>query len=169
MKNAVRCRKQGKGTPMPFRFLAVSATLALATASTGHANIIFTDSFELPATDNWKVYDLVGDDSTDPANGSNGWANTVGSGIEIQTNSTLGFIDAHDGDQYVELDSDSSNGGTSAQTNSAMTRKVDLAKGVYELVWYYFPRTNNDGDDNLIEVFVDGASEALATNLIGSP
>jgi hypothetical protein len=156
-----------KGPAMTQKILAISAMLALAAATTAQANVVFTDSFELPATQNWKVYDLVGDDSTNPADGSNGWANTAGSGIEIQTNSTLNFIDAHHGNQYVELDSDSSNGGTSAQTNSAMTRTVDLAKGWYELVWYYFPRTNNAGDDNLIEVFVDGFSEDLATNLIG--
>lgn len=150
------------------RVLALSATLAMAMASAGQANVIFTDSFELPKTGNWRVYDLVGDDSADPADGSEGWANTVGSGIEIQTNSTLGFINAHEGDQYVELDSDRNKGGTSSDTNSSMTRTVDLTKGIYELVWYYFPRTNNDGNDNLIEVFLDGHSEKLGTNLIGS-
>ena len=78
----------------------------------------------------------------------------------------MNFINAHDGDQYVELDSDRNNGGNPAEptTNSSMTRKVDLAKGWYELVWYYFPRTNNTNDDNLIEVFVDGASQALGSS-----
>ena len=153
---------------MTSKFLAVSVTLALATATAGHANVIFTDSFEFPITENWNVYDLVGDDSSIPTDDSSGWKNTVGSGIEIQTNPTLSFIDAHHGNQYVELDSDRNNGGTSSETNSSMTRTVDLARGYYELVWYYFPRTNNDGDDNLIEVFLDGASEGLGTNLVDS-
>jgi hypothetical protein len=145
---------------MKSKIFAIAAATLLVGATASHANLIFTDSFEKPDTGNWRVYDTVGDDLS--------WSNTVGAGIEIQTNSTLGFINAHDGDQYVELDSDTGNGGINATTNSAMTRTVNLTAGWYELIWYYFPRTNNSGDDNLIEVFVDGFGEALGTNPIGS-
>jgi len=34
-----------------------------------------------------------------------GWKTTNGAGIEVQTNRTLGSIDAHSGQHYIELDS----------------------------------------------------------------
>ena len=121
------------------------------------AAVIFTDSFEGTAnTRSWQVYQNFGD-----------WHASRGQGIEIQTNPTLRWIDAHDGNQYVELDSDRRHGGAGggASSNSAMTRLVNLMAGTYTLEYYYHPRTNGR-NDNLIGVYFDSASESLMSNLI---
>ena len=63
-----------------------------------------------------------------------GWTGAGGSGIEVQTDRTLGSIDSQDGDYYVELDTN---------RNSSMSQLVSLDAGVYELSFWYSPRTNN--------------------------
>lgn len=138
--------------------LAAAAIVGLAIGAGGaQAAVIFTEDFEDPAnTQNWQVYQTF-----------DSWNATSGAGIEIQQTGAVGGISAHDGVQYVELDSDISRGGLAAPTNSSMTRTVTLAAGNYLLEWYYLPRTSTPGD-NIVEVYVDGASEALMTNLIGS-
>lgn len=134
-----------------FLVAALAVTPGLASAAT----VIFTDSFENPVnTQNWQVYQNFGN-----------WSATTGTGIEIQTSGVV--VNAHDGNQYVELDSDPSRGGVGSATNSSMTRKLNLAAGAYELVWYYQPRTNTP-NDNFLGVYLDGASDALMTNLLGS-
>jgi hypothetical protein len=70
----------------------------------------------------------------------NGWTTASGPGIEIQSNRTLGSIDAHSGSYYVELDS---NG------NSRMVQSVALAAGDYVLSFWYSPRTNVAGTNGI--------------------
>lgn len=118
---------------------------------------LFTDSFEEPQNSrNWQVYQSFSD-----------WDATDGAGIEIQTNGAVSGVATPFGDQYVELDSDTDRGGISAPTNSAMTREETLARGMYEIVFHYLPRTGSS-NDNTIKFFVDGDSQALMTNVVGT-
>ncbi|MDG4649148.1 hypothetical protein P6F26_11885 [Roseibacterium sp. SDUM158017] len=135
------------------------AVLAMTVASAASASVIFFDDFETPSnTSNWQVY----------ADGFGAWSSNSGTGIEVQRTGAVGGVSAYSGVQYVELDSDTARGGdgTASGTNSSMTRTVSLTAGWYNLTWYYLPRTNT-ANDNLISVFVDGAGEAVGTNLIG--
>jgi hypothetical protein len=121
------------------------------------ATVVFEDSFEGTVNDqNWQVYQDFG-----------AWSTTSGTGIEVQTSGTV--VNAYDGNQYVELDSDNQRGGGDASLgkNSSMTTKLDLLAGDYTVDFWYRPRTNVAGDND-INVFLDGASDSLMTNLIGS-
>lgn len=109
------------------------------------ASLLTNGSFESPKVSDskyshWAVYGDVGP-----------WYLLSGQGIEIQTNGTV--VNAKDGDQYVELDSDPNRhvGGTfgSGSTNSAMGQDVTLAAGTYELSFWYRPRTNTSGDNGI--------------------
>jgi hypothetical protein len=133
--------------------LALSMTAGVATAAT-----IFSDDFENPVnTMDWQVYEDFGN-----------WSTTSGSGIEIQTTGTVGGVSARSGDQYVELDSDNERGGLPGQPkNSSMTTTLSLVAGSYVVEWYYQPRTNTAGD-NIISVYLAGASEGLFDNALGS-
>lgn len=73
-----------------------------------------------------------------------GWSTVSGAGIEIQTNTTVGQIDAHGGSHYVELDS---------HNNSSMQQTINLLKGVYTLSFFYSPRTG-DAATNTIDFSV---------------
>lgn len=138
------------------KFLSVAMFCAAFASTAVQAGTVFSDSFESPEINGWKVFQDVG-----------GWITSAGAGIEIQSNGTLAGVNAYDGNQYVELDSDSGNGGLSSSTNSAMTRTLDLTSGTYRLEWYYRPRTNTFGD-NIINVYLAGASEGLFDHLIAS-
>lgn len=141
-----------------FKKAILAAALVAAPGLASAGTVVFTDSFEVPVnTNNWQVYQNFGD-----------WASSAPgtTGIEIQQSGVV--VNAHTGNQYVELDSDPSRGGIpGANTNSSMTRTLDLTAGLYELEWYYQPRTNTP-NDNLLTVYLDGASDALMTNAIGS-
>ena len=140
------------------RLLALATALATSVAFAGPASagLIFSDSFENPVNaQNWQVYQSFGN-----------WTASAGAGIEVQTSGTVSGVSAYDGNQYVELDSDTDRGGVSAPTNSAMTRTMNLVAGSYEVVFQYLPRTSTENDNN-IEVYVDGASQSLMTNMIG--
>ncbi|RED53870.1 PEP-CTERM sorting domain-containing protein [Aestuariispira insulae] len=137
------------------------AAAACFAGMVGSANaaVIFSDSFEGTAnTRSWQVYQDFGD-----------WHASSGKGIEVQTNRTLSWIDAQDGNQYIELDSDRKYGGKGRghSSNSAMTRVMALVAGTYSLEYYYAPRTGRK-NDNLINVYLDGASDGLMSNMIGS-
>ena len=139
----------------------VFAGLGLASAANA-ATVIFTDSFESPTnTQNWQVYyPSFGDPNAD------GWAVTGGTGIEIQRSGVT--VQAHHGNQYVELDSDRNRGGSNTGgTNSSMTRTLSLGPGAYVLDWYYQPRTNGT-NDNGISVYLAAESEPLTTTLLGT-
>jgi hypothetical protein len=139
------------------KHLMLAAAILCAPLSAGAATVFF-DDFESPDQgSSWKVYQTFGN-----------WAASSGAGIEIQTDldDGQGTI-AKSGDQFVELDSDNSNGGVPGSTNSSMTRVVNLKGGSYLLDFWYQPRTNTT-NDNTIAVYVDGEGEDLFTNLIGS-
>lgn len=114
-----------------------------------HASPLFQDNFESPAISrSWEVHQSF-----------NGWQTTAGAGIEVQKSGAVGGINAHSGNQYIELDSDTERGGRSGEsTNSKMTRAFDFGPGRYELAFYYLPRTNNE-NDNLIKVWVPDSSD----------
>lgn len=77
----------------------------------------------------WQVYSSI------PS-----WTAVSGAGIEIQTNPTLGTIDAQDGAAYVELDS---------HNNSSMTQSINLNVGSYFLKFFYSPRNGNSADNGI--------------------
>lgn len=87
----------------------------------------------------------------------NGWTSLSGPGIEVQSNRTLGTIDAQEGTRYVELDS---NG------NSSMGQNVALQAGRYLLSFWYSPRTS-DPKTNGIEYSVGSLVSGAVTN--GNP
>ncbi|CTQ58290.1 MAG: VPLPA-CTERM sorting domain-containing protein [Roseibium album] len=89
-----------------------------------------------------------------------GWKTTAGAGIEVQTNRTLGSIDAHSGQHYIELDSH-----PKPNSNSTMEQEVSLGVGTYELSFWYSPRTN-DASSNGIEYSV---SDGLLSGFITGP
>lgn len=80
----------------------------------------------------------------------NGWTTASGAGIEVQTNRTLGSVDAHSGQHYIELDSH-----PRPNSNSSMEQEVALDAGKYELSFWFSPR-NNDASSNGIEYSISG-------------
>jgi hypothetical protein len=143
--------------------LAVLALLAGLVSGAVQASIVtngsFEDPFATPGTRNggqvfgqllggpgtsWNVWDAIP-----------GWTTGSGAGIEIQSDRTLGSIDAAQGSHYVELDS---------TANSSMFQRVLLGVGRYELSFAYSPRTR-DAASNGIDYSVDG----LLTGRIDGP
>lgn len=114
--------------------LALAAGLALPAGAATIVNGSFEDHPDVGGN-TWNVFSAIP-----------GWYTTGGPGIEIQTNPTLGSIDAQDGDSYVELDS---------YANSAMAQDVYFGIGQYLLSFYYSPR-NDNSDDNVIDYGVSG-------------
>ena len=117
---------------MKIQLAAVS--LALAMAGSSQATTVLNGSFEdvsggslLLDSGSWKVYGALP-----------GWTTVSGNGIEVQTNPTLGFIDAQDGNRYVELDSHPGGG-----SNTTIRQQVHLGVGRYELSFFYSPRTQD--------------------------
>lgn len=133
--------------------VAIACTLGLTTAAS--AVTIFSDSFENPVNaQDWQVYQSF-----------DNWNSTAGTGIEVQTSGTV--VNAYDGNQYVELDSDPDRGGIPGATNSSMTRTLlSLSAGSYELEWHYLPRTGT-ANDNIISVFLDSTAVAIGGNMLG--
>ena len=109
------------------------------------------DFSTLPTTDSrtWDVWD-----------GLPGWTVHSGSGIEIQTERTLGFS-PQDGDRYVELDSH-----PGPNSNTTIYQDILFEAGYYELSFWYSPRTTNAGS-NGIGFGVDGIFESLVSGPSG--
>jgi hypothetical protein len=85
--------------------------------------------------------------------------------VEVQSNSTLGSIDAHSGIRYAELDTNQ---------DSGMYQDITLAAGTYDLSFWYSPRvdatptTTNDmtysvvgGDTTYFDTLITGAPNVL--------
>lgn len=85
------------------------------------------------AGSSWDVFDEI-----------SGWKTASGAGIEVQTNRTLGTIDAHSGQHYIELDSH-----PRSNSNSSMEQEVSLGAGTYALSFWYSPRTTNSGSNGI--------------------
>ncbi len=135
---------------------AVAIACTIGMSSGASASTIFSESFENPVnTQSWQVYQNF-----------DTWSATAGAGIEVQTTGAVSGVSAHDGNQYVELDSDPSRGGTANPTNSSMTRTLSLSGGKYELEWYYLPRTSTT-NDNIVSVFLDSTAGAIGLNMLG--
>jgi hypothetical protein len=89
-----------------------------------------------------------------------GWVNKNtagkprGAGIEVQTQKTLGSIDAHSGNHYIELDSENTGDGMS---NSNLAQDIFLKAGMYDLKFWYAPRVGNNVATNGIasSIFTD--------------
>jgi hypothetical protein len=135
------------------RFQAIAAaTVLTAMASAGSASTVVNGSFEdvsggsvLLNNGSWVVYDTLP-----------GWTTIDGNGIEVQTNPTLGSIDAQDGNRYVELDSHP--GGNS---NSTMRQQISLGVGEYRLSFFYSPRTTDASTNGIFY----SVSEAISGGL----
>lgn len=89
-----------------------------------------------------------------------GWRTGSGAGIEVQSNGTLGSIDAHSGQHYIELDSH-----PRGNSNSSMEQDVTLGVGSYELSFWYSPR-NSQTDSNGIDYSI---SDGLLAGSISGP
>ena len=149
-----------------FKIAAVTGVAAFFMTAQASAAVIFEDSFELPRVQTWQVFQTgVGD------NGD--WDLIDGAGIEIQRSQGPGHVQAFDGDQYVELDSDRRRGGQidNFATNSAMAANVDFVAGqTYEISFAYRPRTSQFWNDNGINLFAleyDGVTPSNQQHLIG--
>lgn len=113
----------------------VTAIAFASAASFANANLLTNGDFEasvgLSGT-NWGVYQSI-----------EGWNKFDGPGIEVQRNTVIA---AQSGNQYVELDS---------HYNSSMYQEIGglTVGGAYELSFWYHARTNNDYNDNGINVY----------------
>lgn len=94
-----------------------------------------------------------------------GWTTSNGSGIEIQSATTVPQIDAQDEDLYVELDSHNTG------SNSTMTQTVSLDAGMYQLSFWYSPRIDNVSQNtNRIDYSLGGLfSESVSGPSSGPP
>lgn len=134
-----------------YKSLMTTAACAIVCATSASAATVVNGSFEA-STD---VVGLVNGNNFDDLAGStrssswdvwnslDGWA-SQGAGIEIQTNGTLGIIDAQDGEHYVELASHGL-----SNSNSLMAQALDFSAGSYLLSFYYSPRTNVVGENGI--------------------
>ncbi|MEM6610429.1 MAG: VPLPA-CTERM sorting domain-containing protein [Pseudomonadota bacterium] len=143
--------------------------VALLAASPVTAATVFNGSFEL---DPGATGNLGGSFSTLNSSGRSwdvwsslpGWTTSDGPGIEIQSNRTLGQIDAYDGSHYVELDS---HGGS--DTNSAMFQDIFLSAGRYELSFYYSPRRSDASTNGIAYSITDASPLALVADTVTGP
>jgi hypothetical protein len=155
-----------------FRSLISAAALALVAGAAGAVSLVNGDfettspvvgtangqalnSLAIAPGANWDVFSAIP-----------GWTTLAGNGIEVQTNATLGTIDAQSGQHYVELDSHP----RGASSNSTMGQNLGkLSTGKYSLSFYYSPRTTNLGSMG-IEFGVTGGAllmETISTGAVG--
>lgn len=161
------------------RWVAVAAAIGVVSAgvvsSGGASAAVVNGDFE-------SVDGRIGDfgDALDSLAGSSGagswdvytdvpgWKTADGAGIEIQTNGTLGSVNAQSGQHYVELDSH-----PKPSSNSTMQQSVVLAAGTYEFSFYYSPREYQSKKDtpstNRIEYSLMSAAMADVTGAIQGP
>lgn len=126
--------------------LLAAALLALALPSAAAAATVVNGGFEADAgraqdgqafgtlaagtgNNSWSVFDSLP-----------GWTRSGGAGIEVQAANTLGSIDPHGGNHYVELD---------ANSNSAMQQLLTLGPGRYLLSFWYSPRDGRDASNGI--------------------
>jgi hypothetical protein len=138
---------------MNTHFAAAALSLAVAMAGSAQASTVLNGSFEdvtggtvLLDSGSWKVYGTLP-----------GWTTVSGNGIEVQTNPTLGFIDAQDGNRYVELDSHPGGG-----SNTTMRQQVHLGVGSYDLSFFFSPRTRDASTNGIFY----SVAEALGGGLL---
>ncbi|SEW18257.1 VPLPA-CTERM protein sorting domain-containing protein [Cognatiyoonia koreensis] len=133
--------------------LLAATTAVLATA--GSAATITNGSFEDIGSgtlnnSGWNIFASVP-----------GW--TGHPNIEIQSDKTLGSIDAQDGDYYAELDTNQ---------NSTISQDLFLGAGSYILSFYYSPRVNatpTTTNDLVFEVVSQSFGSLLFNSISGAP
>jgi hypothetical protein len=155
-----------------FRSFTAAVVIALAAGAAGAVSVVNgdfettspvvgetngqrLDSLATPPHANWDVFDSIP-----------GWTTLSGNGIEVQTNATLGSIDAHSGWHYIELDSHPDDG----FSNSKMGQNLGkLSAGKYDLSFYYSPRTGNLGSMGIEFGVFGGASlmDTISTGTVG--
>lgn len=148
---------------MSMKFVAgAGVALVMAIAGPGQAATVLNGSFENVSggsvnldRGSWKVYDSLP-----------GWTTIDGNGIEVQTNPTLGSIDAQDGNRYVELDSH-----PGPNSNSTMRQQISLDAGTYELSFYYSPRTNQANSNGIFYSVAEasGSGSSLTYGMVTGP
>jgi hypothetical protein len=137
--------------------IAAAATLAVAAPLAAHANLIVNGSFEAEsqASASWTVLA-----------GLTGWQTDASSGVELR-NAVAGL--AHDGANFVELDTNPGTFGNATfdnSTNSGIWQTVGTQAGAsYELTWFYSPRAGVAANSNDINVYWNGS---LLTTSSGS-
>ncbi|MCD6293282.1 MAG: VPLPA-CTERM sorting domain-containing protein [Deltaproteobacteria bacterium] len=136
-------KKRGMEMKRIFGFLGMITLSLLILTSVAGAYLINSD-FESPVVE-WTNQNSVVYNDWAVYNSVDGWGLLAGQGIEVQTSGTLGNINAHSGNQYVELDSDTSRhvGGSfgNGDTNSVMGQTVNLVAGTtYDLSFWYRSR-----------------------------
>ena len=111
----------------------------------GKQNGIFLDEL---AYGQWDIYDEIP-----------GWETYDGFGIEIQRET---IVSAHSPEHYVELDSGNPN------SNSGMVQFVWMEEGLYDLSFWYRPRTNELNDNGIDVLFMSPDNAVLSVDGIRS-
>lgn len=138
-----------------------AAVIGVIAATTAQAAVVqnggFEQSFANKGLNFGQTFDQLQSgpgSSWDVFKTASGWTSITGAGIEIQSNRTLKSINGHDGQHYVELDSNN---------NSDMFQDVVLAVGDHVLSFFYSPRSKNAAT-NGIDFSVSGL---LSGNVTG--
>jgi hypothetical protein len=135
MKNDKQQSFLERKVDMSKKMVLLAAAILIAMVGSASANLITNGSFEDPALSNgsWTIFANIP-----------GWTGT-NAGIEVRNN-VAGI--AEDGNNFVELDSNS---------NSGMYQTVTtVASSTYTLSYYYAPRQNVAFESNYIELYFDG-------------
>lgn len=137
------------------RTIMSAAATVVALALPASATVITNGSFEdlggQEIIGNWEIFPGVPGWDGDP-------------NVEIQTNPTIGAVDAHTGSNYVELDTNQ---------DSAITQLINLTRGAWELTFWYSPRVNDlhTTTNDLVWSLTDTAddSEIFSEMVTGAP
>ncbi|MCH2075306.1 MAG: VPLPA-CTERM sorting domain-containing protein [Rhodobacteraceae bacterium] len=130
---------------------ATVVALALPASATTITNGSFEDLGGQTINGNWEIFP-----------GVPGW--TGSPNVEIQTDPTIGAVDAHTHDNYVELDTNQ---------DSSITQLINLTRGAWELTFWYSPRVNdlNTTTNDLVWSLTDteDGSEIFSEEVTGAP
>lgn len=81
--------------------------------------------------------------------------------VEIQSDKTLNSIDAQDGDNYAELDTN---------TDGSIFQDIFLTAGAYQLSFWYSPRVNDlNTSTNDMNYSVTAGGSLLSGDILGAP
>jgi len=129
------------------------------------ANLLVNGSFETVDSSLGLVHgiqlDALGTNQWDVYSAIPGWTTTAGKGIEVQYDNTV--TPAFSAFRKVELDSH-----PGPNSNSTMSQDVALAAGLYELSFWYQPRTGTTGDNGILASVESGFGALLVDGIAGS-